>query len=63
MDRHDARRDRDPDTGRAAAFKEAQIVRVVEAELGDDAVGTRINLGFQIVDVGLQRRAFGMLFR
>ncbi len=30
-------------------------------ELGDDAVGAGIDLGLEVVDVGLERRALGML--
>jgi len=38
-------------------------VGVVETELGDDAIGPRIDLGFEIIHIGLEGRAFGMLFR
>ena len=57
VDRHDARRDRHPDAGRARALEKAQVVRVVEAELGDDAIGAGVDLGLEVVDVG--RRASG----
>ena len=46
---------------RARALEEAQVVRVVEAELRDDAVGAGIDLGLEVVEVGGKRRAFGML--
>ena len=53
MDRHDAGRDRHPDAGRARALEKAQEMRVIETELRDDAVGAGVDLGLQIVDVGL----------
>ena len=54
MDRHDARQDRAPDAGRAAALDEAQIVRVVEEELRDDARRAGVDLALQMLDVDLR---------
>ncbi len=45
VDRHDARRDRHPDAGRASPLEEAQVVGIVESELRDDAVRAGVDLG------------------
>ena len=63
VDRHDARHDRRPDAVRARRLEEAQEVGVVEEELGDDAGRPGIDLGFEVVEVGGERRAVGVLFR
>src|SRR5690606_27579512 len=60
VDRYDAGQHRTPDAACANAIEKAQIVRVIKEELGDDPVRPRIDLGLQIVDVGLVGRAFGM---
>ena len=47
----------------ASPLQIAQKIDVIEAELGDDAVGASINLGFEIIHVGFKRSALRMLFR
>ena len=59
VDRHDARHDRRPDAARARRLQEAEVVGVVEEELGDDAVGARVDLGFEVVHVGRQSALSG----
>ncbi len=61
VDRHDAGHDRRPDAARARRLQEAQVVRVVEEELRDDARGARIDLGFEVVEIGIDAAAVGVL--
>src|SRR6185312_4055240 len=49
VNRDDAGGDRHPDASGAGPLQEAQVMGVVEAELGDDAVGAGIDLGFEVL--------------
>ena len=46
--------DRRPDAARARRLQEAQVVRVVEEELRDDAAGAGVDLGLQVVEVRVE---------
>ena len=48
---------------RAHSVEVAEVKVVLEEELGDRARGAGIDLGFEHVDVGCDRRTVGMLFR
>ncbi len=61
VDRHDARNDRRPDAARTRRLEKAQVVRVVEEELRDDARRARIDLGLEVVEVGGDVGTVGML--
>ena len=48
LHRHDAGHDRDVDARRGADVEETQIERVVEEELGDCAIGARVDFRFSV---------------
>ncbi len=59
LHRHDARRDRNIKSPRLHLVEKPQIDFVFEKELGDRPVRAGIDLGFQDIDVGIGRDAFG----
>ena len=63
LHRQDAGHDRHVDAAGAHPVEIAEVVVVLEEELGDRARRAGIDLGREHVEVGLDRRAVGMLFR
>src|SRR5882724_11447679 len=63
MHRHDAGHDRNEDAPRANPVEISKVEVVIEKHLRNGAGRARIDLGFEYIDIGIEVRAFGMLFR
>src|ERR1700680_423263 len=61
--RHQTRHHRDVDAARPNSVEEAEIDVVLEEELRDRPCRARVDLALENVEIGLEVRAFRMLFR
>lgn len=59
---HDAGEDGDVDPRAPRPLQEAEVVGVVEEELGDGEVQPRLHLGLEVAEVGLEAPAFRVAF-